>query len=513
MNEEVFAVRSNPKLSLYPMLLTSIVAFFTLLVYPILFVFPKLNTLIHNYQLSNLRDHLNTILNLVELYHSYSIEGLMNEESAKKEALRRIKSSFYGPEGKDYFFVLSTNGVLLAHPYYPELEGMNGMESDDAVFAKAVSSIVQGARQEKIYVEYEWYTYGERKVQKKLTAIRVFKPWNWIIGTGLYSQVLTERIKQIRANLWQVEAVFATGFFGVLIFFFRATNRYHREKERLLKEFQKEKERLHTILSSIPTPVTIFEGLEQTFMNEAFRATFLSEKGDETFEPNVSEMLKQLVKEVQKERTDMNRVLRFDISNQERWFHVHAVPRFENGEFRETIFVLTEITEHMREINLWRTKAETDTLTGLANRSVLEELERHMFILGKNFCVLMFDVDDFKQINDNHGHVVGDLVLKEFAQRLSQSVRKDTVLIRYGGDEFIAIVPNIDTEGALRIVRRFQENLKQKFGVSDTTLVLSSSVGISEFPRDGYDLRSLIDLADKRLYKAKALGKGSVCTD
>jgi len=125
----------------------------------------------------------------------------------------------------------------------------------------------------------------------------------------------------------------------------------------------------------------------------------------------------------------------------------------------------------------------------------------------------MFDVDDFKQINDNHGHVVGDLVLKEFAQRLSQSVRKDTVLIRYGGDEFIAIVPNIDTEGALRIVRRFQENLKQKFGVSDTTLVLSSSVGISEFPRDGYDLRSLIDLADKRLYKAKALGKGNVCTD
>lgn len=507
-------MRFNIKPNLYSVLLISAVAFLTLLVYPTLFVFPKLNTLVRNYQLSNIKDHLNMILNLVKLYHSYSTEGLMSEESAKKEALRWIKSSFYGPEGKDYFFVLDTNGLLLAHPYYPELEGVNGMESDDKVFAQAVSRIVQGARQGKSYVEYEWYTYGERKVQKKLTVIHVFEPWNWIIGTGSYSQALMERIKQIRMNLWQVEIVFAVGFFVVLVFFFRTMNRYHQEKERLLNKFQEEKERLHTILSSVPVPVTIFEGLKPTFANEAFKATFSGERNDgELIELNVLEMLRQLAREVQKERIDMNRIFQFDISNQERWFHVHVVPRFKNGEVFETIFVLVEITEQVREINLWKTKAETDALTGLANRSVLEELERHMFVLGKNFCVLMFDVDDFKQINDNYGHTVGDLVLKEFAKRLSQSVRKDTVLIRYGGDEFIAVIPNIDIEGALRVARRFQENLKREFNLSGTTLALSSSVGISEFPRDGYDLRSLIYLADKRLYRAKALGKGNICTD
>lgn len=507
-------VRLNIKSSLYSMLLVSAVAFIMLLVYPTLFVFPKLNTLVRDYQLSNLKDHLNMVLNFVKLYHLYSTEGLTSEESAKKEALRYIKSSFYGPESKDYFFVLDTNGVILAHPYYSELEGLNGMESDDKVLVQAVSRIVQGARQGKSYVEYEWYTYGERKVQKKLTAIHVFEPWNWIIGTGSYRQVLMEQIKQIRMNFWQVKAVFAASFFVVLIFFFRAMNRYHREKEQLLNKFQKEKERLHIILSSVPMPVTIFERLKPTFMNEAFKAAFSSERNnDEPIELNVLEMLGQLAREVQKERINMNRILRFDVSNQERWFHAQVVPRFENGEVFETIFVLMEITEQVREINLWKAKAETDALTGLANRSVLEELERHMFILGKSFCVLMFDVDDFKQINDNYGHIVGDLVLKEFAKRLSQSVRKDTVLIRYGGDEFIAVIPNIDMEGALRVARRFQENLKREFSVSGTTLVMSSSIGVSEFPRDGYDLRSLIDLADKRLYRVKALGKGNICTD
>ncbi|MCX7813021.1 MAG: diguanylate cyclase [Pseudothermotoga sp.] len=504
-------MRFKPNLYVISFILAA--AFFALLVYPMMFVFPKLDTLVQSYQLNSLRGYLDMILNLVELYHSESAEGAMSEESAKKEALRLIKSSFYGPEGKDYFFVLDTDGVLLAHPYYPELEGQKGLESDNIVFSRAVSSIVQGAKQGKDHVEYEWYVYGEKKIQRKLTVIRVFKPWNWIIGTGLYSQTLTEQIKRVRMNFWQVEGVFAISFFLVLILFLRMMNRYQAEKEKLLNKVQQEKEKFHAILSSIPTPIAIFEELELTFMNEAFKNTFLSEGSSEIVKSDVLELLKQLTKEVQKKKSDVSRASKLGDESQEKWFHIHAVPHFENGEVRGAMFVLTEITEHVQKINLWKAKAETDALTGLSNRSVLEELGEHTFILGKNFCVLMFDVDEFKQINDKHGHIAGDLVLKEFAMRLSKSVRKDTVLIRYGGDEFLAIVPNIDLEGALRIAKRFQENLKQKLVMSEITLTLSASIGISEFPRDGHDLQSLISLADKRMYKAKASGKGNICAD
>ncbi|MEN3007593.1 diguanylate cyclase [Pseudothermotoga sp.] len=503
-------MRLGSGMNLYLVLIISAIAFFTLLAYPILFVFPKLNKLVHDYQLSNLNDQLDLVMSLVKLYHSDSIADLMDEESAKKEVLKQIKSFLYGPEGKDYFFVLDTNGVVLAHPYYPELEGQSGLESDDVVFKKAVGNIVQGARQGKNCVEYEWYIYGERKTQRKLTVIRVFEPWSWIIGTGFYRQVLTEQIRKIRMNFWQVEGIFATSFLLILIV--QVMKRYHLEKEQLLNKFQQEKERLHAILSSIPTPIIIFEELEPTFMNEAFKSTFSIEKSNvEVFRSNILEALKQFAMEAQKKKTSMNRSLRLN-DVQERWFHVHIVPRFENG-ICEVIFVLTEITEHMQEINLWKTRAETDTLTGLANRSILRELEEHTFVLGKNFCVLMLDVDDFKQINDKYGHTVGDLVLKEFAKRLSQSVRKDAVLIRYGGDEFLTIIPNIDVENALRVAKRFQESLKQKFNALEVTLILSASIGISEFPKDGHDLQSLIDSADKRLYKAKASGKGSICAD
>jgi diguanylate cyclase (GGDEF)-like protein len=125
----------------------------------------------------------------------------------------------------------------------------------------------------------------------------------------------------------------------------------------------------------------------------------------------------------------------------------------------------------------------------------------------------MLDVDGFKEINDSYGHSVGDEVLKEFARRLTKSARKDTILVRFGGDEMLVIVPNSDRETGLKIAQRLQEVLKKPLHLENLTLNLSASMGFAEFPTDGNDLRSLIDVADRRLYKAKSLGKGSLCVD
>lgn len=125
----------------------------------------------------------------------------------------------------------------------------------------------------------------------------------------------------------------------------------------------------------------------------------------------------------------------------------------------------------------------------------------------------MLDLDGFKQINDVYGHTVGDEVLRGAARTLTENARKDTVLIRYGGDEILLILPNVDKKTGFNVARRLQEALNKPMQIQNLILNLSASMGLSQFPQDGSDLETLIRVADERLYRAKAMGRGGLCTD
>jgi two-component system cell cycle response regulator len=161
--------------------------------------------------------------------------------------------------------------------------------------------------------------------------------------------------------------------------------------------------------------------------------------------------------------------------------------------------------------------AYTDSLTGAYNRRYLKaHLERKLMEMAdseKPVSIMMFDLDRFKTVNDEHGHDAGDSVLQEVARRIGNSVRGFDMLARYGGEEFVVIMPDTDAEQALAVAERLRRLVGEKrFTVPglDTglTVTLSAGVATATDPMETGD--QLLKRADAAMYEAKAIGRNRV---
>ena len=147
-----------------------------------------------------------------------------------------------------------------------------------------------------------------------------------------------------------------------------------------------------------------------------------------------------------------------------------------------------------------------DGLTQCLNKNAaIEELKRETARAtrhGGKLSVMLFDLDNFKDINDTHGHLEGDRILVDFSKKTKASLRGSDQLTRFGGDEFMAILPDTDLEQALLVANRFHEAGRQS-----QPIAWSVSIGISEWLDEGDSVDALLSRADQALYKSKALGR------
>ena len=154
-----------------------------------------------------------------------------------------------------------------------------------------------------------------------------------------------------------------------------------------------------------------------------------------------------------------------------------------------------------------------DTLTGLANRRFLNENEKHLIAgamrSGKQMAVLAIDLDDFKAVNDRYGHAAGDAVLVTSAERMKALLREADVIARFGGDEFVIVLGQVDNaEAAREVARRVVETLSQPIPLAEGgTAHIGASVGIAMCCAEGDTLDTLLKQADTALYAAKRDGK------
>jgi len=170
------------------------------------------------------------------------------------------------------------------------------------------------------------------------------------------------------------------------------------------------------------------------------------------------------------------------------------------------------VIETKRLMSSLRDSALIDGLTGLHNRRYLQEYTEKIVAgvlrRGKSIGLIMCDLDYFKQVNDTYGHAAGDTVLKEASRVLRQSVRDSDIVIRFGGEEFLAVLLDIDNGESMQIAEKIRLNIeKLEIKLPDGVIKKTISLGISEFPCDTATLWSCIKYADVALYRAKEEGR------
>jgi len=200
-----------------------------------------------------------------------------------------------------------------------------------------------------------------------------------------------------------------------------------------------------------------------------------------------------------------------------------SIDSSEKGGFDDIDLNLIDFLRSKIEISINRfkelshviEKSQRDELTGLYNRHflsmIIESLITESIMEHKKFCLVVFDLDRLKVINDTFGHLAGDALIKKFSAVLSSKIREGDILARIGGDEFVGLFRDIDSETLVvkinHIAQEFDDN---PIDYNEEVLMIEFSFGISVFPDDGEQIEDLIAVADERMYKQKMKKKGKV---
>lgn len=184
----------------------------------------------------------------------------------------------------------------------------------------------------------------------------------------------------------------------------------------------------------------------------------------------------------------------------------------QSTQLQQANFALKKLADSLKGV------ADKDGLTGLHNHRYFREILVREISLserkGRPFTLVFMDVDHFKNYNDKNGHLAGDALLKSLARLLQEGFGQACLVARYGGEEIVALIPGVDGPRGFEFAERirvlveeypFPGREKQPLGM------ISLSMGVSSFPTEGSDPTTLIDRADKAVYKAKAEGRNRVC--
>ncbi len=186
--------------------------------------------------------------------------------------------------------------------------------------------------------------------------------------------------------------------------------------------------------------------------------------------------------------------------------------RSSSGELLGVVMVFRDVTDARATASRLSHLARHDALTGLPNRAlILDRLGQNIRFAqraGSRFAVLFVDLDHFKEVNDHLGHAVGDELLREVADRLVASLRGSDTVGRLGGDEFVAVLSHVDDDrDAAEVAAKILAAVSVPHHIGGHAIVVTPSIGIAMFPRDGQDAATLLANADTAMYRAKTAGR------
>jgi len=192
---------------------------------------------------------------------------------------------------------------------------------------------------------------------------------------------------------------------------------------------------------------------------------------------------------------------------------------FEDTDIAMIEFLISNTVYPLRNALLYhdaQSAAFKDALTGFNNRAMFElTLEREVSLAQRHqtpLSILCIDIDHFKKINDLHGHMAGDKVIRSVAEGIHNCVRGSDVIFRYGGEEFVVVLSNTEIVGSCNLAERIRERISNSFCLHNSqSLAVTVSIGVTTLGNDK-TWPSLFERADQALYQAKRTGRNKVCT-
>lgn len=333
------------------------------------------------------------------------------------------------------------------------------------------------------------------------------------------------RANYLRHSLFIVFVVILLVALVILYIVANIIVRYQRtldeEKKSHAQELLKEKNKYATTLSTLPD--LLFElGLDGTYydchtpQSHLLVAPFevlLGKKVSDVLPEESSHICLLALQEANATGFSKGKVIEIPLEQSNKWFELSIAKKpFQPGDTQAKFIVLSrDITErkNAEEKNFYL--ANFDALTGLANRIQLENYFNYTLSLAKRnhsmFALIFLDLDRFKDVNDSLGHHVGDKMLIELSHRLQSIKRESDMIARFGGDEFMILLPNTDKEGAEHVAKKILDVVSQPYAIEEHLLYTTASLGIALYPHDGLDLEKLSQKADSAMYKAKDLGR------
>lgn len=210
----------------------------------------------------------------------------------------------------------------------------------------------------------------------------------------------------------------------------------------------------------------------------------------------------------------------YEVQENQSWIIATITNQRYNYFFSETLFKYIENTLIYRK-NLdkqmsFKLLSDIDDVTGLFNqRKLFSDLEELIIKHDKNdtnFAIMFIDVDHFKKVNDNFGHIVGSKILVDIGNELKEQLRDSDLIYRYGGDEFVVVMPQINRSIVHNVAKRVLDSIKEKdFYIEENkNYNLTISIGLAEYPIDALTVKDIIRFADEMMYISKNTGRGKI---
>ena len=574
-------------ISFFSVALTIVVTF--------VFFIPKIEDNIVTEKRAANRDVVEVAYGVLSYYYDLERSGALDRKAAQETAIRFIKGLRYGET--QYFWINDTHPTMIMHPTIPDMNGkdMSGFSDPNGVFLfKEFVKVAEGKGGG--FVSYLWPKPGDKKPVAKVSYVKAFDPWGWIIGSGIYLDDVQREIAELRMISAGAAFVFACTTLCMAFWIGTGITRRLGKVINGLKDVASGKGNVDlskriaiTSIDEIGTLSHEFNALMDSIGALTKFKKIIEE--DDTLEDVYSRLWYVFSDEL---KLDCNRIYEVDIlanrmhvaypisgNDEESYCNpdildngslckakrtAHEISSFEcsrnckqftasdqlehicvpmtigsgtlgvvqftfkkdisasefleiqNKVFKATQFIneaLPVIESRRLTISL-RDSALTDALTGLRNRRFLQECADNLCKSAtrrrKAIALLMCDLDFFKQVNDIYGHDVGDEILKQTSVVLRQSVREADLVVRFGGEEFLIVLIDVEPDSAPLVAEKIRQNLEShKFALPDgSSLQKTISIGVSEFPTDSDSYWRCLKFSDVALYHAKEHGRNHV---